>query len=578
MGMDEWRKLKKYLNSATIKQMVEKLLNHKSKTVFSAAFILAITALLSRVLGLIRDRLLAGKFGAGNELDIYFTAFRLPDLVYNILIMGAVSSAFIPIFAQYFKKDEKEAWQLTSGIFTWIVLILIGLSIILIVFAPQVISLIAPGFSGIKKQSTVELTRIMFLSPLLLGVSSILSGVLQYFRRFLVYSLAPIMYNLGIILGILFFVPKMGLVGLAWGVVLGAFLHFIIQLPSAIYSGMKFNKFLGFHQGIKKMLQLTIPRTIGLAGTQINALVITSIASSLTIGSVAIFNLSNNLQYVPIGIIAISFSVAVFPRLAELSAEENKEKFSNDFFMAFNQILYLVLPITTMFFVLRAQIIRLILGTGQFNWVDTRLTAAALGVFAISIFAQSLIPLVSRAFYSLQDTKTPVSISLIGVGLNILMSFGFVWILNRVNIFSEIFSTIFKLNGIKSIAILGLPLAFSVSSIFNFMVLMRFFNKKIKKYNTGKVFKSVFKIVISCIPMAFVIYGLLRVFNLIFDTTTFIGLLFQTGLSAVTGIGVYFLVSMIFKLPESMVLAKKFLFKNKKDKLEEVQAVNQLDE
>jgi len=558
--------------------MVKKIINHTSKTVFSAAFILAITALLSRILGLVRDRLLAGKFGAGNELDIYFTAFRLPDLIYSILIMGAVSSAFIPIFAQYFKKDEKEAWRLASGIFTWIVLILVGLSIILIIFAPQIIALIAPGFSGAKRETTVELTRIMFLSPLLLGISSILSGVLQYFRRFFIYSLAPIVYNLGIILGIIFFVPKMGLIGLAWGVVLGAFLHFTIQLPSAIYSGMKFNKLLGFHPGIKQMLRLTIPRTIGLAGTQINYLITTSIASSLVIGSVAIFNLANNLQYVPIGIIAISFSMAVFPRLADSSSEENKEKFSNDFSSAFSQILYLVLPIATIFFILRAQIIRLVLGAGQFNWADTRLTAAALGIFAVSIFAQSLIPLVSRAFYSLKDTKTPVAISLISVGLNIVMSFGFVWILNRVNAFSGIFSAILKLNGIKGIAVLGLPLAFSISSIFNFVLLMKFFNKKNKEYNSKKIFESVFKILISCVLMALVVYGLLRVFDLVFDTTTFIGLLLQVGISTLIGIGIYFLSSLGFKLSESMVLVKKFLFKNKEDKLEEVQPINQLDE
>ena len=285
---------------------------------------------------------------------------------------------------------------------------------------------------------TVVLTRIMFLSPLFLGMSSILSGVLQYFRRFFIYSLAPILYNLGIIFGIVFLVPRMGLVGLAWGVVGGAFLHFMIQLPSAIYSGFRFKGILSFHQGIRQIIKLTIPRTIGLAGSQINYVVITAIASGLAVGSIAIFNLANNLQYVPIGIIGISFAMAVFPRLADSSAEENKENFSKDFSSVFSQILYLVLPITAIFFILRAQIIRLILGTGQFGWADTRLTAAALGIFAFSVFAQSLIPLISRAFYSLNDTKTPVSISLVSIGLNIALSFGLVWILNNNNLFSDL--------------------------------------------------------------------------------------------------------------------------------------------
>ncbi|GAI37346.1 unnamed protein product [marine sediment metagenome] len=176
----------------------------------SAAFILAAAALASRILGLIRDRLLAGQFGAGDELDIYYTAFRLPDLVFSILIMGAISSAFIPIFAQYFRKNKKEAWQLTSGVLNLALLCLIVVAGILVIFAPFIISLIAPGFSGAKREMTILLTRIMFLSPIILGISSILGGVLQYFHRFLIYSLAPILYNIGIIIGILIFVPAQG--------------------------------------------------------------------------------------------------------------------------------------------------------------------------------------------------------------------------------------------------------------------------------------------------------------------------------------------------------------------------------
>lgn len=541
--------------------MVKRILNHTSKTMFSAAFILAVMALLSRIFGLLRDRMLAGKFGAGDDLDIYFAAFRLPDLIYSILIMGAISSAFIPIFAEYFKKDEKEAWSLTGKLFNWIFLIIIGLSIIFIVFAPQVVSFIAPGFSGAKKTMTVLMTRIMFFSPLLLGLSSIISGALQYFHRFFIYSLAPIMYNLGIIAGILFFVPRMGLIGLAWGVVLGAGLHFLIQLPSAIYSGFRFKFSIGSHPGIRKILKLTIPRTIGMAGSQINYIVITAIASSLAVGSIAIFNLANNLQNVPIGIVGISFATAVFPRLANSSAENDGKKFSKDFLSAFNQILYFVLPIAAIFFVLRAQIIRLVLGTGQFGWVDTRLTAAALGIFAISVFAQSLIPLISRAFYSLHDTRTPVSISLVSIGLNIALSFGFVWVLNGNNILSGFFSDLLRLGGIRKIAVLGLPLAFSLSSIFNFVVLMKFFNKKSKECNAKLILNSAYKIILSSVAMVVVIYGCLQFLNLFFDNQTFLGLFLQTAISVLIGLGVYFLVSLQCKLPEPISFMKRIFKK-----------------
>lgn len=538
--------------------MIKRILNYKSKTIFSAALILATTALASRVLGLVRDRLLAGRFGAGDELDIYFAAFRLPDFVYSILIMGAISAAFIPIFAEYFKKDEKEAWHLTSGLFNLVALILVILAGIFILLAPWLISFIAPGFAGGKREMAVILTRIMFLSPLLLGMGSIFSGILQYFHRFFIYSLAPIMYNLGIIIGILFFVPLWGLVGLAWGVVLGAGLHLLIQLPSAIYSGFHFQKVLAiFHQGIRKIIKLTIPRTIGLAGFQINFLIITAIASTLVAGSIAIFNLSYNLQYVPIGIIGISFATAVFPRLAKSFAEKDKEQFSFNFSSVFSQILFLVLPITALLFLLRAQIVRIILGTGQFGWVDTRLTAAALGIFSFGIFSQSLIPLISRAFYSVHNTKTPVLISLWSIVINILASFFFVWVLNNGNWFSNFISQVLRLGGINNFSVLALPIAFSLAGIFNFAVLLKAFDKKIKYWQPKMILNSLWKIIFACILMAVTTYALLQILNLIFNTRTFVGIFIQSTLAVLGGIIIYFISSLLLKSPEIKVLMNK---------------------
>ena len=542
--------------------MVKKLLNHSSKTIFSAAVILAVMALTSRILGLFRDRLLAGRFGAGDALDAYFAAFRLPDLIYSILVMGAISSAFIPVFAHYWQKDKNEAWHLTSGILNLISLGLIFLAIIFIFFAPWLISFIAPGFSGEKRETTILLTRIMFLSPIFLGISSILSGFLQYFNRFFVSSLAPIMYNVGIILGIIFFVPSFGLVGLAWGVVLGAFLHLLIQVPSAIFSGFRWKGiFTFYHEGIKKIIKLTIPRTVGLAGTQINFWIITAIASTLASGSIAIFNLSNNLQYVPIGIIGISFATASFPKLAKSFVDKDKENFARSFFSTFNQILFWVLPISVGFFLLRAQVVRIILGTGQFGWVDTRLTAAALGIFSFSIFAQSLIPLVSRAFYSFHDTKTPVLISLVSIVANIIFSFFFVWLLKQGNLFSLFVSNSLKLGGLMDISVLGLAVAFSLSSLLNFFVLIRFFSKKVDFWRQRNILDSLVKNILSCIIMAVVIYAMLNITSLFLNTHTFVGIFFQALISAVFGAIIYFLSSLIFKSEEAHTLVKKIFKK-----------------
>jgi putative peptidoglycan lipid II flippase len=542
--------------------MVKKLLNHSSKTIFSAAVILAVMTLTSRILGLFRDRLLAGKFGAGDALDAYFAAFRLPDLIYSILVMGAISSAFIPVFAHYWQKDEKEAWHLTSGILNLISLGLIFLAIIFIFFAPSLISLIAPGFSGEKREITIMLTRIMFLSPIFLGISSILSGVLQYFNRFFISSLAPIMYNVGIIVGIIFFVPHFGLIGLAWGVVLGAFLHLLIQVPSAIFSGFRWtNVFTFYHEGIKKIVKLTIPRTVGLAGTQINFWVITAIASTLASGSIAIFNLSNNLQYVPIGIIGISFATASFPKLAKSFVDKDKENFARSFFSTFNQIIFWVLPISIGFFLLRAQIVRIVLGTGQFGWADTRLTAAALGIFSFSIFAQSLIPLISRAFYSFHDTKTPVLISLFSIAANIIFSFFFVWILKQGNLFSSFINNTLKLAGLEDISILGLAIAFSLSSLLNFFVLIRFFSKRVDFWRHRSILDSLVKTVLSCAIMAVVVYAMLNALALFLDTRTFVGIFLQALISAVLGLVVYFLSSLVLKSEEANTLVKKIFKK-----------------
>lgn len=402
----------------------------------------------------------------------------------------------------------------------------------------------------------------MFLSPLLLGMSSILSGVLQYFHRFFIYSLAPIMYNIGIIFGILVFVPRYGLVGLAWGVVLGAGLHLLIQLPSAIYSGFRLQKVLTiYHQGIKKIIKLMIPRTIGLAGFQINFLVITAIASTLVSGSIAIFNLSHNLYWVPIGIVGIPFATATFPRLAESFVGKKREQFSVNFSSAFSQILYLVLPITVLFFLLRAQIVRIILGTGEFGWIDTRLTAAALGIFAFAIFAQSLVPLISRAFYAFHNTKTPVFISLWSIIINIVGSFFFVWVLSNSNWFTDFVSRILKLQGINNFSVLGLPMAFALAGIFNFIVLLKFFDKKIKLWQPKFVLNSLFKIIIACILMTITVYALLQVLNLIFSTQTFIGIFFQATLAGLGGIIIYFISTFLLKSPEATGLIKKIFRK-----------------
>ena len=435
------------------------LFHFQTKTITSAAIVLAGSSLISRILGLFRDRLLAGVFGAGSELDVYYAAFRIPDFIYNILIAGGVVVAFLPLFSEYFLKDKEMAWHFASNVLNIFLLCLILIALGFFVFAPAIVKIIVPGFDNQQIQLTVLLTKILLLSPILLGLSAVFSGILQYFNKFLFYSLAPIMYNLGIIFGIVFLTPFSGIAGVAGGVIIGALLHFLIQVPGAIRSGFSYKLILDFKdEKIKRVFSLILSRTLGVAAPQINLMVATVLASTLAAGSLAIFNFANNFAQFPMGLIGIPFAVAVFPSLSKSFASLNKEDFIRDFFATFKKIAYLTLPISLLIFIFRNQIIEIIFKTGKFTQSSMEITAASLGFFALGIWANSLIPLVLRAFFAFKDTKTPTVIAVFAMILNIGLSFWFVRLMDSVT---------------------GLPLAFSIDSILQLLLLMFFLSRKI---------------------------------------------------------------------------------------------------
>jgi len=462
---------------------LKNILNIQTKNITSAAFVLAGAFFISILLGLIRDRLLARNFGLGADLDIYYAAFRIPDFISMVLIMGAIGAAIIPIFSECLVKNREEAFKYLSNLLNLFLIFLILICGILFIFAPNLVSLIAPGFSSESKELTILLTRIMFLSPIFLGISNIISGILRVFQRFLITSLAPIMYNLGIISGILFFVPRIGLQGLAWGVVLGGFLHLLIQLPILIKVGFKPKKILNFSEpGFLKTLKLTIPRSIGLAATQINLIVVIAIASTLATGSIGAFNLAESLSRPLLTLVGISFSTAAFPALSLAFSKKNKEKFTKIFFSTFYKILFFILPLSLILFLFRELLVKVILQVGKFGLADVRLTAACLGMFCLGIFAQGLVLLVAKAFYALQDTKTPAVVSVIGMIINIILCFSFVMLLSFPSSFQQFLVNLLNLSALKNIEIIGLPLALSLSAIFQFFVLFLLFWRKIHSY------------------------------------------------------------------------------------------------
>lgn len=505
-----------------------------------AAVLVALSSLASRFLGIVRDRILAGQFGAGETLDIYYAAFRVPDLIFNIIVLGALSAGFIPIFTAVvrdFKCEDdsngecrvknSEAWDLANNILNFLFLALAILSVIGIILAPALTKLITPGFNSAQQIWTANLTRIMFLSPLFLGISGIFGGILQSFKRFLIYSLAPIFYNLGIIVGALYFVRWWGLYGLAWGVVLGAALHMIIQWPTVYHLGWRYRFKLNWHNsGTRKIVKMMIPRTLSLGISQINLVIVTVLASNLSSGSLAIFNFANNLQSFPVGIFGISFAIAAFPALAANAF--NKDELIANFSQTLRKILFFIIPATVLIIALRAQIIRVVLGSGKFNWQDTTLTMNTLGFFALSLFAQALIPLIIRVFYARHDSATPFYISLATVIIN----------------------TVLAISLVPSLGVTGLALAFSVANILEFILLFIWLSLAVGNLDMANTLKEVFKLTVSAIAAGGAAQIMKTLVWPFIDMTKFSGVFVQLCSAGLVGALVYLGFCYLFRSEE----------------------------
>lgn len=526
-------------------------------TITGAAFLVSCMGLASRFLGLVRDRILASKFGAGDELDIYYAAFRIPDFIFNLLILGTLSAAFIPVFTSLISRNKnREAWKLAGNIFSLGLVVLSLAAIILFFITPLLTKGITFGFNPEKQEAVTMLTRIMLLSPILLGLSGVLGGILNSFKKFFFYSLAPIFYNIGIIIGALVFTQFWGIAGLAWGVVLGAILHLLIQLPETIRCGFRFKFKINLKSAyLKRVILLMIPRALGLAMTQVNLLIVTILASTLAAGSLAIFNLANNIQSVPLGVFGISFAIAAFPVLSGYWAKREKSKFVKSFSQTFSNIMFFIIPFSVAFIILRAQIVRVVLGSGKFDWEDTTLTFQALGIFSLSLFAQSAIPLLARSFYAIQNTIIPFLISLFVGVLNLVLSIVFINIMNDDQI-------------------LGLVWAFSIATVVNMILLLIVLRKKIGDLREKEIIRSVRKVIWSTLAMAIVMQLIKHGVSFLVDMQTFLGVFTQMVLSALGGLATFILVGKILKLKELDYFIKAW----KKKKFEKEIVINEKED
>lgn len=513
------------------------LLTRRQTNILSAAFIIMATVILSQLLGLIRQRLLVGTFGASDTLGIYLYASQLPDTLFQLTIAAALSSAFIPIFSEYLAKgEEKQAHKMASTLLAVGFGIFAVLSVILMFFAPFFLQIFNLGanFSPQEMELMANMMRIIILGQLLFIVGTFFTALLQSYNHFFIPGIAAALYNLGIILGVVFFSATFGIYSATIGVLIGGFIFVIVQLPLARKLGFTFRPSWSYikSDGVKRVGKLMWPRTIAIIIMQMGTVAVAAFISFLPDpGRMnVIFDFARTLGFAPVVLFGQTIAQAAFPIL---SREKDKlDDFKATFINSFNQMLYLVLPISVLILVLRIPVVRLVFGASKFDWPATVLTGQTLAFFCFSIFAQALIALVLRAFYALHDTKIPLIINAISTVILLVCSYVFIVVFHM---------------GIQSLAI-----AFTISSIIQLIILFLLLERKVGRFEKWPLFISWSKIFASTALTAFALYIPIKLLDqLVFDTTRTINLIILTGISSLAGLSLYMFLTWFFDVKEA---------------------------
>ncbi len=442
----------------------------------AAASVLAMSALLSSLLALVRDRLLAHAFGASTTLDIYYAAFRIPDLIF--VATGALVSVYMIIPELSRRSDESQRDYIDTIVagFSALAVIVCGIAAVL---APSIVHMLFPQLIAQGHETVVvSMTRIMLLQPILLGLSNILAAITQSRYRYALYSLSPLLYNIGIIAGVAFLYPVFGIRGLAFGVIVGAGLHVLVQLPSAVSDGF-FRRlpWLREPSAIWKSVSVSLPRALSLSMNQITFIGLTALAGYLAPGSISVFMFAFNLQAVPLAVIGASYSVAAFPTLAASIARGERGEFISLISTASKYVLFWSLPVTALVIVLRAHIVRVILGSGAFNWTDTRLTAAAFALFSLSLVAQGIMLVLIRGYYAAGRTFVPFLVSFGMLVGTLVLGAASIFVL-KADIVRDVVERLLRVQDLQGTAVLGLPFVYAFVTILGCVVMAVHFEQR----------------------------------------------------------------------------------------------------
>ena len=523
-----------------------------------AAFWLAAFSILSQILAFIRDRLLAYHFGAGHSLDLYYASFEVPDLIFNTAASLVSASILVPFFTKWGNKSEADLKKYINSVFTSFFLFICFCSAAAWILMPLLVPLFFKGLGAGSVAQVVTFSRILLLSPFFLGLSNFFGSIVQYEKRFVLYSVSPLIYNIGIIAGTLLGASRFGVKAVIVGVAAGAFMHMLVQVIWIYrsHNGPKFIKDLDFKE-IKNTFLLSVPRTISLSAASLVGTLFLVIASRFPVGSIAVYTFSFNLQSIPLVIIGASYSLAAFPTLAGHYIKKELSLIGECLSSGLRHIIFWSLPVTALFIVLRAHIVRVILGSGAFNWSDTRITAAALALFVFSVVFQSIQLFLTRAHYAFGKTRLPLFINLGSATLTVAIAVFFEKYFSPQGIFFSFIAKILKVDGLSRVSVLSLPIAFSIGAFISALLLWFFLDKEVRHYTTYPVLISVRDSFAAALCVGVVTDIFLHVFGGVFKLDSLLSVFSDAFISGMIGIAFGIVLLLLIKNTEIKEIISK---------------------
>ncbi len=522
-----------------------KWLEKQQTSILSAALIITLANIASSVAGLLRERLLISSFfdsvATQQAYEAFQIAFQIPDMLFQLIVLGAVSAAFIPLFTDLRKKDEQQAFRFTSSVMNLLVLVFLVVAIVVAVFAEPITKWrTGVEFTTTQIELAVGLTRLMLFSQLFFAISNFLTGMLQSYQRFIVSAVAPVFYNFGIILGVFLFKDVFGIYSAGLGVIIGAFLHMLVQLPSVKRLGFRHRFVFDIKDwSVRRLFSLMPPRVLALSVSELQNLGLGFFATTIGGLSFVVIRLGLRLMTIPIRLFGVPISQASLPFFSQETQEEERKRFASLVVQSLHQISFFALPASVLLLILRIPIVRLVFGAENFPWRTTVLTGKVVAILAISVAAQAMVQLLVRAFYALKNTKTPFLITSITVAVYFLISVFFVYVTNW--------------------GVLGLAWATTISAYLELALFFIFLQPRAKCFTSSDFWWPQLKMIMSSFLMAVFLYLPFRILDeVVFDTSRTLELIALTFSTGTVGMLVYIYFSYLFDVKELSYISKIF--------------------